>query len=204
MEWKNLEKSLRKYGLTDRECQISILSLQNVSILEIAERMGVLEKTVKWYLRNSYTKMKALNHQEFFRNCEQANNTTHESIVVESLERDHYLENHLRDAGLTKGEIAVALLMAQGMCNREIAQKLFVTEKTIKFHTTRLYFKMKVKSRSQFIVKCYALLGMTLENKLVSPKFLKPHDDAVELPFPIHTPVKPEVELPVGIATKQE
>lgn len=202
MEWRNLEKSLRKHGLTDRECQISVLSLQNVSVLEIAERMGLLEKTIKWYLRNAYTKMKALNHNEFFLKCEQAIDNVHESIVVESLERHNYLENHLRDAGLTRGEIAVAFLVVQGLSNKEVSEKLFVTEKTVKFHTNRFYLKLRVKTRSQFIVRCYALMGMTWENKLVSPRFLKPQEDVVDLPC--HVQVKQSEELPVGITTLQD
>lgn len=198
MEWKNLGKALRRHGLTERECEISILSLQNLSVEEIAARKNLMVKTIKWYLNNSYRKMKASTHNEFFRLCDQAIRSVHESIVIESYERQHYLDNHLRDAGLTKGEIAVALLMAQGLSNREIAEKLFVAEKTIKFHSTRMYLKMKIKSRAQFIVRCFELVGMTWQNKLVSPNFLKPHEE-VQL-----APRLAPGELPAGIPTVQE
>ena len=37
--------------------------------------------------------------------------------------------------------------------NHEIAEKLFVTEKTIKYHLTNIYAKLNVRSRAQLMVK---------------------------------------------------
>ncbi len=55
---------------------------------------------------------------------------------------------------LTNREAEVVELVCQGCSNKEIANQLFVTEKTVKFHLVNTYNKMNVKSRAQLIVWC--------------------------------------------------
>ena len=50
---------------------------------------------------------------------------------------------------LTASELRVARMAAEGLRNREIAQALFLTEKTIEVHLTRVYRKLEIRSRSQ-------------------------------------------------------
>ena len=50
---------------------------------------------------------------------------------------------------LTASELRVARMAADGMTNREIAQALFLTEKTIEMHLSRSYRKLDLQSRSQ-------------------------------------------------------
>jgi DNA-binding CsgD family transcriptional regulator len=50
---------------------------------------------------------------------------------------------------LTASELRVARLAAEGMTNREIAQALFVTEKTIETHLRSVFRKLAIASRSQ-------------------------------------------------------
>jgi DNA-binding NarL/FixJ family response regulator len=50
---------------------------------------------------------------------------------------------------LTAGEFRVARLAAEGLTNRQIAQSLFLTEKTIEVHLTHAYRKLEIQSRSQ-------------------------------------------------------
>jgi DNA-binding CsgD family transcriptional regulator len=52
-------------------------------------------------------------------------------------------------AALTPAERRVAMLAAQGPTNREIAQTLFVTEKTVEIHLSRAYRKLGIRSRWQ-------------------------------------------------------
>jgi DNA-binding NarL/FixJ family response regulator len=50
---------------------------------------------------------------------------------------------------LTSRELEVLKLVAAGLSNREIAQKLWVTEQTIKFHLANVYRKLDVGNRTQ-------------------------------------------------------
>ena len=50
---------------------------------------------------------------------------------------------------LTPSERRVAQMAAEGMINREIAQALFVTEKTVETHLGNTYAKLKVRSRTE-------------------------------------------------------
>jgi class 3 adenylate cyclase/DNA-binding CsgD family transcriptional regulator len=52
-------------------------------------------------------------------------------------------------ATLTASELRVSRMAAEGLTNREIAQALFLTEKTIEVHLTRAYRKLEIQSRSQ-------------------------------------------------------
>ena len=51
-------------------------------------------------------------------------------------------------AALTTSELRVARLAASGLSNREIAEALFVTVKTVEMHLTHLYRKLGSNSRS--------------------------------------------------------
>ncbi len=65
--------------------------------------------------------------------------------------------------GLSNREVEVAELVSKGLANKEVAEKLFVTEKTVKFHLTNIYKKMTIRSRAQLIVWCLPHLGF-IEN----------------------------------------
>jgi len=50
--------------------------------------------------------------------------------------------------GLTKREVEILRLAAQGMSNAEIAKKIWVTEQTVKFHLANTYRKLGVANRT--------------------------------------------------------
>jgi DNA-binding CsgD family transcriptional regulator len=60
-------------------------------------------------------------------------------------------ESRIRDLGITKRELEILELIAQGMSNREIAEKLFVSENTVKTHSSRLLDKLSAKRRTQAV-----------------------------------------------------
>lgn len=62
------------------------------------------------------------------------------------------LQKHLLEKGLSYREAEVAEYVTKGLSNKDVANALFVTEKTVKFHLTNIYKKLKLKSRAQLIV----------------------------------------------------
>jgi DNA-binding CsgD family transcriptional regulator len=59
--------------------------------------------------------------------------------------------------GLSKRELEVLQLMAEGLTNQEIASRLYVSLNTIKTHSSNLFGKMDVKRRTQAIEKAKRL-----------------------------------------------
>jgi DNA-binding NarL/FixJ family response regulator len=61
---------------------------------------------------------------------------------------------HLMDAyGLSKREIDVAGLLFSGLKNAQIAEKLFVSEITVKKHLQNIYTKVGVNNRTSLVNK---------------------------------------------------
>ena len=60
-------------------------------------------------------------------------------------------EKKRENLGITRRELEVLELIAQGMSNREIAGKLFVSENTVKTHSSRVFDKLGAKRRTQAV-----------------------------------------------------
>jgi DNA-binding CsgD family transcriptional regulator len=54
-----------------------------------------------------------------------------------------------REDGLTAAERRVAVLVAEGRTNREVAAALYLGERTVASHLTRVYAKLGVRSRTE-------------------------------------------------------
>jgi len=60
-------------------------------------------------------------------------------------------ETRLRELGITRRELEILELIANGLSNREIAEKLFVSENTVKTHSSRLFDKLSARRRTQAV-----------------------------------------------------
>ena len=66
-------------------------------------------------------------------------------------------EKILTETGISKREHEVLELMAKGLTNQEIADKLFVSLNTVKTHTANLFVKLDAKRRTQAIQRAKEL-----------------------------------------------
>jgi len=58
---------------------------------------------------------------------------------------------------LSEREVEVLGLVAEGLSNREIAHRLYLSVNTVKVHTSNIYGKLGVHSRTQAVAKARAL-----------------------------------------------
>ena len=59
--------------------------------------------------------------------------------------------------GLTPRELEILDLMAAGLSNQEIAERLFVSVNTVKTHSSRVFEKLEVRRRTQAVQQGKAL-----------------------------------------------
>ena len=57
----------------------------------------------------------------------------------------------LNELGITPRELEILELMAAGHSNREMAERLFVSENTVKTHAARLFDKLSARRRTQAV-----------------------------------------------------
>jgi len=58
---------------------------------------------------------------------------------------------------LTEREKEILRLLVQGLSNRDIAENLFISEKTVKNHISNIFRKLEVNDRTQAVVKALKL-----------------------------------------------
>ena len=72
-------------------------------------------------------------------------------VPVNAAESFTLNESRLRELGITRRELEILELIARGHSNREIAEKLFVSENTVKTHSSRLFDKLSARRRTQAV-----------------------------------------------------
>lgn len=60
-------------------------------------------------------------------------------------------QDRVASLGLTARELEVLELMAEGMSNKELAERLFVSENTVKTHLSRVFDKLGARRRTQAV-----------------------------------------------------
>jgi two-component system, NarL family, response regulator LiaR len=72
-------------------------------------------------------------------------------VPVAAAERFILNERKQQDLRITRRELEILELIAQGLSNREIAEKLFVSENTVKTHSSRVFDKLGARRRTQAV-----------------------------------------------------
>jgi DNA-binding CsgD family transcriptional regulator len=60
-------------------------------------------------------------------------------------------EERVRDLGITPRELEILEALAAGLSNKEIADRLFVSENTVKTHAARVFAKLSARRRTQAV-----------------------------------------------------
>ena len=81
-------------------------------------------------------------------------NVFQKELTAEELEA---IEREKQKLGLSGREMEVLQLMAEGLSNQEIANRLFVSLPTVKTHSSKLFEKLDVKRRTQAVEKARQL-----------------------------------------------
>ncbi|MBS4749921.1 response regulator transcription factor [Carnobacteriaceae bacterium zg-ZUI78] len=74
--------------------------------------------------------------------------------IIEKIQQQASHEKELHE-DLTLRENEVLLLIAQGYSNQEIAEKLFITLKTVKTHVSNVLSKLEVEDRTQATIYAF-------------------------------------------------
>lgn len=105
-------------------------------------------------LRTARDLYDALGAQTYVERCDREILATGQEPGATGSTTDHPVHHNVDTASavgsrLTAQERTVAELVATGATNKEVARSLFLAEKTVQYHLTRLYRKLGVRSRSE-------------------------------------------------------
>jgi DNA-binding NarL/FixJ family response regulator len=92
-----------------------------------------------------------------------AQGAVHQSMGDEDVAQDE----EARRAGLTRSEQRVLEALSRGLSNKEIAQELWLTQQTVKFHLTNIYRRLGVSNRTEAVRHAY-------QHRLVTHPFFEP------------------------------
>jgi DNA-binding NarL/FixJ family response regulator len=76
----------------------------------------------------------------------------HPSMTKKLLSFHQQKNQEDEDQVLTEREKEVLQCLVDGLSNKEIAERLFISDKTVKIHVSKIFKKLNVKSRSQVVI----------------------------------------------------
>jgi DNA-binding NarL/FixJ family response regulator len=114
--------------------------------------IGLLDAGAAGYLLKS---ARARDLVEAIRTICRGESVLHPNIIAKLLQRamSKSVEETKGHSMLSQKESRVLKLVALGMSNKEIAERLYLSERTVKAHLTSIFGKLNVASRSEAIVR---------------------------------------------------
>lgn len=139
---KDIDKTIKVIMLTFHEDQEYLFETINLGangyILKDAESESLVKAIRDVYKGSSYIYP-----------------TLASGLVEEFNRRDQRSQHAQRELSLTRREYEVLTLIADGLNNKEIANSLFISEKTVKNHVSNIFKKINVNDRTQAAIYAY-------------------------------------------------
>lgn len=148
-------QTLEKLRKDKNDVKVLFLTIHNeVEYLEKAKSLGVNG----YVLKDSESRVL----KKAITNVVNGDTYIQSNMAMLLRERENFLLTYQPEENvLTKREIEVLKLLAEGLFNKEIAYKLLISEKTVKNHVSNIFKKLDVSDRTQAAV--YAI-----KNNIVS------------------------------------
>jgi predicted ATPase/DNA-binding NarL/FixJ family response regulator/tetratricopeptide (TPR) repeat protein len=143
--------------LTKRELQILHLMAQGKTNQQIADKLFLTSHEIEESASQIYRKLDVKNRREAV-----------DCAKVLGLLDEKPTDGCYSSEPLTKRELQILRLMAQGKTNQQIADKLFLAYHTIRWYASQIYQKLDVKNRRE-AVDCAEALGL-LDDKTDEPQ----------------------------------
>lgn len=89
---------------------------------------------------------------EAIRTVARGESVIHPSMTRKLLAFHQQKQTEQEDNTLTEREKEVLLCLVEGLSNKEVADRLYISDKTVKIHVSKIFKKLNVKSRSQVII----------------------------------------------------
>lgn len=135
--------TLRLIGIPILICSSCITLFE---IKKIHERNSIYKTYIYQYMSLVKDYHKQLEHEKSI-NADIAVKNSEELKSPDSKENPlYYLKNKY---SLTERELEVLSLLWEGATNKEIADELFISINTCKYHISKIYFKLNINSRAQ-------------------------------------------------------
>jgi len=157
---KNIAEILTKYETEKKEQHIELLNKTNelherrnriqLLILIASLLISISGASISWLI------IKNKNHRIRQMDLELRNFLLQ---IHETEKNQGYIDSALirlkSEFGLTQREIEILGKISEGNTNAELAEKLFISENTIKYHIKNIYIKLDVKNRVQALRKTH-------------------------------------------------
>lgn len=98
---------------------------------------------------------KASEIAEAVRNTYSGQSVLEPEVTGKMMNRMRQKEKQLPHEELTARELEVLLLMTEGKSNQEIADQLFIAQKTVKVHVSNILSKLDVQDRTQAVIYAF-------------------------------------------------
>lgn len=144
------EGDMRLIVLLDARSELSAADFVRFGMSSVISRDASLDEVV-FSVRQVLAGQKALDGQMASR------------LIAELSAAVKHTDQVRRDGGLTRRELQVLTLVADGLPNREVAQSLHISENTVKNHMRSVHEKLGVRTRTEAVVTAAreGLLGLT-------------------------------------------